>query len=157
MSEKEERMKRLFPEYFKCFEMPKGAGEERITVYRACRTGECDALSFMSSFEQQGCKYLEDDDPKDPSLYSMSTYEKPKDVKRFVKMNSEFKKPYKIAIGNTEPDYGLVQRTREREKKKKNSHVDWWLYKNAEPYKEFEIIQDFELHLDEYRKKGGGL
>ena len=37
-----------------------------------------------------------------------------------------------------------------RERKKSGSHVDWWLYENATPYDEFEIIVDFEKHLQNY-------
>lgn len=62
---------------------------------------------------------------------------------------SDMKVPYQIAIGMTNPKHGVVQRTRER-KKKSGSHVDWWLYENATPYDEFEIIVDFEKHLQNY-------
>ena len=47
--------------------------------------------------------------------------------------------------------YGLAQRTRERIKKR-DSHVDWWLYKDATPYKAFELIPDFEMYLLEYNR-----
>lgn len=155
MNKDEERIKRLFPSYFRLFELPEGAREEEIIVYRACKSCNCDKESFTPSFEEQGCQYFKDDDPKDPGLYSLSTYEKPKDIKRFVKHNSEYGKPYKIAIGTTDLSCGLVQRTREREKKRKDSHVDWWLYKEAKPYKSFKMIDDFETYLEEYNKKGG--
>jgi hypothetical protein len=157
MNKDEERIKRLFPSYFQQFDLPKEAREEEITVYRACKSRKCDKESFTPSFEEQGCKYFEGDDPKDPGLYSLSTYEKPKDVKRFVKLTTEYGKPYKIAIGTTDPLYGLVQRTREREKGRKNSHVDWWLYKDAKPYISFKMIDDFETYLEEYKKKGGNI
>lgn len=60
--------------------------------------------------------------------------------------------PYTIAIGRTEPRHGVVQRTKER-KKKSGSHVDWWLYKDARPYEEFKVIEDFEGHLQAFLKK----
>ena len=58
-----------------------------------------------------------------PQLFSLSTYEKPKDIKRFASMDSDMQVPFKIAIGFTVPVYGLVQRTRERIEKR-GSHVD---------------------------------
>ena len=142
-----DRLKRMFPAYFELFELPEGAREEDITVYRACKTWKCDKESFTPTFEERGCQYFNGDDPKNPGLYSLSTAEKPKDIKRFVKFNSEYQKPY------TDKSCGLVQRTREREKKRKDSHVDWWLYENAEPYKFFEMIDDFESYYEEYNKR----
>lgn len=152
MEASNKRLKK-FPWYFRNFELPMEAREEAILVYRACKTQECDKESFTPTFEEQGCKYYEQDDPSDPSLYSLSTYEKPKDIKRFVTLNSEYKKPYKIAKGFTDPECGLVQRTRERNKKHKNSHVDWWLYIGARPYEKFQIIDDFQNYLENYGKK----
>ena len=34
----ESELKRIFPEYFSKFSLPEGAHEERILVYRACKT-----------------------------------------------------------------------------------------------------------------------
>lgn len=150
-----ERLKRLFPEYFKNFKMPEGAGELSIQVYRACRSGKCDKDSFMSTFEEKGCIIDETDDKTDPSLYSLSTYEKPNHIKRFANMTSDMQIPYTIAIGVTNPVYGLAQRTKER-KPKSGSHVDWWLYEGATPYEEFELIPDFEQHLKEFKEKRDG-
>lgn len=151
-----ERLLRIFPEYFKNFDLPEGAREESIQVYRACRSGECDAASFMPTFEEKGCVVDETDDITDPSLYSLSTYGKPNHIKRFASMNSDMQVPYKIAIGVTDPVYGLVQPTKERKGKKATSHVDWWIYKGATPYKSFELIPDFEQHLKEYIEKRDG-
>lgn len=151
-SEKSERLSRIFPDYFKRFALPTGAREEAIRVYRACRSGKCDKESFLPTFEQKGFRYDETDDVEDPSLYSLSTFEKPNHIKRFASMTSDMQVPYKIAIGLTEPIYGLVQRTKER-KAKSGSHVDWWLYEGANPQEVFELIPDFENHLEEYIKK----
>lgn len=153
MSDKEkEKLSRLFPSYFKLFALPEGAHEEKLKVYRACRTGKCDRQSFLPTYEQQGFSYTNRDDPGDPGVYSLSTFEKPNHVKKFAAMTSEFQVPYKIAIGCTEPRYGLVQRTKERTPKAA-SHVDWWLYEGATPEEVFEIIPDFEEHLAEYKRR----
>ena len=146
-----ERLAKIFPDYFEKFELPEGAKEEEIQVYRACRSGKCDKESFLPTYEQNGYKLLFAADETDPGQYSLSTYEKPNHIKRFASMCSDMQVPYKIAIGVTNPKYGLVQRTRER-KKGSGSHVDWWLYKDATPHEEFEVIPNFEEHLLSYKK-----
>ena len=146
-----DRIDRFFPDYFKRFKMPEGAHEESITVYRACRSGKCDEDSFLPSFEESGFELNPLLDEDDPSQYSLSVYEKPKDVKRFVSMLSDYSKPYKIAVGETTPSLGLVQRTRERTGQK-NSHVDWWLYIGAKPHTSFKLIDDFDKFFEEYKK-----
>lgn len=150
-----DRLEKIFPTYFENFELPEGAKEQTINVFRACRTNLVEKESFLPSFEEKGYCYTDKDDPTNPSVYSLSTYEKPKDVKRFAITNSEYKKPFKIARGVTEPSCGPSQRTKEREKKRKDSHVDWWLYEGAEPFKsgDFNLIDDFEKFLSEFNKK----
>ena len=157
----EEKLQGMFPDYFERFEMPSGAQKEEIQVYRACPTGKCDAESFLPTYEENG--YQENGlAASDPGLYSVSTYEKPKDVKRFVVHSEDYQKPYKIAIGVTNPNCGLAQRSKERiaesaKRRKANSHVDWWLFKKSkreiEPYECFSLIEDFERHLEEWKKK----
>ena len=60
----------------------------------------------------------------------------------------DIEEPCHIAVGMTNPIHGLVQRTRERTGKR-TSHVDWWLYVNASPHVEFELIEDFNKYLEE--------
>lgn len=147
--EVEKRIEKIFPDYFNRFELPAGAREEYIKVYRACRSGKCDKNSFLPFFEERGFLVDSSFDPTDPGLYSLSTYEKPTHIKRFAGVMSDMDIPYQIALGVTNPKHGVVQRTKER-KKKSGSHVDWWLYKEATPYDEFEMIGDFEEHLQNY-------
>ncbi len=146
------RIEKIFPDYFQRFKLPDGAREESIKVYRACRSGKCDRNSFLPSFEENGCVINPLVDLTDPGQYSLLTFEKPKDVKRFAGVISDMKVPYQIAVGETNPRHGLVQRTRERTKKR-TSHVDWWLYKDATPYDEFEMIVNFEEYLQNYMKE----
>ena len=78
------RIEKIFPDYFQRFKLPDGAREESIKVYRACRSGRCDKNSFLPSFEENGCVLNPMADSTDPGQYSLSTFEKPKDVKRFA-------------------------------------------------------------------------
>ena len=145
------RIKRLFPKYFENFTLPDGAKEEEIRVYRACKTKQCDKESFTPTFEEKNYTYQNEDEKNDPSTYSLSTFEKPKDVKRFAVTNSEYRKPHKIAVGITSSECGVVQRTRERTGKR-TSHVDWWLYEGSKPYEHFLLIDDFTTYLEDYKK-----
>ncbi len=150
--ETKDKIDKIFPEYFNRFKIPEGAREERIKVYRACRSGKCDKESFLPSFEQNGFRLMPLIDSADPGQYSLSTYEKPKDVKRFAGVMSDMEVPYTIAVGYTDPRHGIVQRTRERVKSK-SSHVDWWLYTDARPYEEFEMIDNFEEYILNCKKE----
>lgn len=149
-------LERIFPDYFERFELPEGARSESIKVYRACKSGKCDRNSFLPTYEENGFAVDDGADETDPGQYSLSTYEKPTHVKRFAGVMYDIKEPCRIAAGLTNPIHGLVQRTRER-KRCKSSHVDWWLYKDAAPYREFEIINDFDSYLADYiRERDGG-
>lgn len=107
---------------------------------------------FLPSYEQNNFVLNPLADGKDPGQYSLSSFEKPKDVKRYAGVMSDMKVPYQIAVGETNPRHGVVQRTRERTKKK-TSHVDWWLYRDATPYEEFSLIADFEKYLQDYNQE----
>lgn len=111
------QIEKIFPDYYQRFILPEGARKESIKVYRACRSGKCDKNSFLPSFEENGGILNPLVDLTDPGQYSLSTYEKPTDVKRFAGVISDMKVPYQIAIGVTNPRHGLVQRTKERTKK----------------------------------------
>lgn len=149
------KFEKRFPAYFANFTMPEGARDQRIKVLRACRTCCVEKESFLPTYEENVCCVLESQEPDDPGVYSLSTYEKPRDVKRFVATNYQYKPPFKIAIGVTEPVCGPSQRTKERKPQQKNSHVDWWLYENAEPYNHFELIDNFNEFYSEYKKEKG--
>lgn len=111
------RIEKIFPDYFQRFKLPDGAREELIKVYRACRSGQCDKESFLPSFEENGCVINPLADSADPGQYSLSTFEKPKDVKRFAGVVSDMKIPYQIAVGETNPRHGLFNGQRNDQKK----------------------------------------
>lgn len=143
---KKEQAEKKFPSYFKNFVMPKWARAQELEVYRACATGKADYGSFLNSFEENGCKVSPGGKVDDPQEYSLSSYTKFKDVKRFMAMDSRYGIPFAIAKGSTNPIHGICLETKEWKRelgiKYKGSHVDWWLYVDAEPYKEFEVIEN---------------
>ena len=142
-----------FPIYFRKFELPKEAGDNNYRVYRACKTHKLDKESFTPSFEENNFSYTPEEDEQDPSLYSLSVFQNPKDIKRFIKSRPTCP-PCKIAVGYTNPSCGPSVLTSiykpinpKTGKKNKSSHVDWWLYENAEPYLYFSLIDDFEMYM----------
>ena len=143
-----------FPSYFDNFTLPEGAKEQKISVFRACKTQKVEKESFLPTYEENNFNHCEGNDSSDPGSYSLSTYEKPKDVKRFAATNRNFNPPFKIAMGFTEPVCGLCQRTKDRKPKHKSSHVDWWLYENATPHDYFTLIENFTEYYENFKKKG---
>lgn len=141
-----ELAEKKFPSYFDNFEMPKWAREQELEVYRACATGKADRESFLDSFEENGFQISKNGDVHDPQEYSLSVYTKFRDVKRFMAMDSRYGIPFAIAKGITKPLHGICLETKEWRKnlgiKYKGSHVDWWLYVNAEPFREFEVLEN---------------
>ena len=142
-----EHGEKVFPSYFANFKIPEWAREQELSVYRACRTGKIEKESFLNTYEQNGFCVEVGKANDDPSQYSLSSYTKYKDVKRFMTMDSEYGVPFLIAHGITNPVHGICLETKEWKKqlgmKYKGSHVDWWLYQNAQPWLEFEeVIQD---------------
>lgn len=140
----EEQAMKKFPAYFENFEIPMWARGQVLEVYRACATGKVDRESFLNSFEENGFQISQGGNKHNPQEYSLSTYTKFKDVKRFMTMDSRYGIPFKIAKGITNPMHGICLETKEWKKnlgeKYRGSHVDWWLYEDAEPWQEFEEV-----------------
>jgi len=139
-------IEKKFPSYFSKFRLPEEASENALVVYRACKTQMVDKESFTPSYEESG--FAEPTDPSNPKEYSLSVYEDPKDMRRFAGLTNTIRPPMTIAKGITAPCCGLAQRTSEREKRRTvRSHVDWWLYEQAQPHMHFEIIDDFKAYI----------
>ena len=78
-------IEKKFPAYFSNFEIPEWAKPDALEVYRACSTGRVDRESFLNSYEENGFKPLPGIEITEPSMYSLSTYTKYRDVKRFMR------------------------------------------------------------------------
>lgn len=106
--------------------------------------GRVEWESFLNSYEENGFQVSPDGAEDDPKEYSLSTYTKLSGVKRFMTMDSCFGVLFKIAQGITNPIHGNCLETKEWKRnlgqKSKSSHVDWWFYENAEPWKEFDEV-----------------
>lgn len=142
-----EEMQKRFPCYFKNFNynIPPAAIEQEFVVYRACKTRNIEKASFLNTYEENGKNVISGCSLEDPQQYCLSTYTKLKDIKRFVVVTGKYNPPFALAKGITSPTCGLSCKTSDW-KATKNSHVDWWLYSNAEPWKHFELV-DYEKEV----------
>lgn len=136
------QIEKKFPAYMENIKLPDCAKEQEFVVYRACRTRKIEKASFLNSYEENGFKVF--DYPglakDDPQHFCMSVYAKIKDLKRFCSINqTKYQPPYLLAKGVTVGSCGVSCLTKDW-KKTKNSHVDWWLYEGAAPWKYFEEV-----------------
>lgn len=138
------RAERVFPSFFKNINLPTGAKQQDIQVYRFCKWGKIEKKAFLSTYEEvkEGLTSIKDFDinTKDPGDYSTSCFEKKRDVKRMKKLFSRKNPKVIIAKGYTEGTCGPCQRTKERNPNLRNSHVDWWIYEGSNPEEYFEEI-----------------
>ena len=140
------KLKKVFPSYMDHIILPECAREQEIIVYRACKTRKIERESFLPTYEENGFKITAGGSPDDPQEYCLSTFEKPQHLKRFVAINGKYTPPWVLAKGTTSPSCGIACRTKDW-KKKRTSHVDWWLYEGAEPWTFF-----YEVDYDEERR-----
>ena len=149
-----EQMKKVFPAYFCNFQLPAAAKEQKIAVYRACRTHKLERESFLCTYEENGFRIKVGGKEDDPQEYCMSTYAKLKDVRRFVVADSKYQPPWTLAKGHTTVKDGVLCGTKEGKEKHKSSHVDDWLYEGAEPWTAFELIdydEEYERTISKRR------
>lgn len=148
-----QEIEKRFPAYFENFSLPECAAEQEIEVYRACETRKIERASFLNTYEEKGFEVPVDMAADDPRVYSLSTYENPKDLKRFVAIDAKFSPPFLMAKGTTHPSCGPSCPTR-KWKGGKGSHVDWWLYEGAEPWVHF-VEVDYDEELARFRARKG--
>lgn len=149
MQMKPEELQKRFPPGFPVSSLPDGAKEQRIEVFRVCRTGKVESDSFLPSYLDELSQTKEHfNEPFDIGDYSLSTYWKEKEAKNKLKFFRGRQPCAILAKGITEPVCGICQKTKERTGTK-SSHVDWWLYVDASPHTYFEEVQTEEVKQDD--------
>lgn len=147
-----EKAKKRFPAYFSKFELPSAAKEQRLAVYRACRTRRLERESFLCTYEENGFCISADGEEDDPQEYCVSMYSRLKDIRRFVVIDSKFQPPYALAKGHTTEDNGVSCKTQDWKSGKKTSHIDYWLYEDAQPWTAFELVM-YENEYENFPEK----
>ena len=138
-----DKLKKKFPTYFPVDKLPKEAKEEEIEVFRACFYGFC-RDSFLTTYEE--CRIYEfkpkSYNEKDIGTYSMSCYEDIKDLNKMLRVFKIHSKYNNLVLskGKTNIECGMILKA--KDKNDSGSHVDFFLYENAEPIKYFKVIKD---------------
>lgn len=123
-----------------------GAKEQLLTVYRICNDGIINRDAFNSSFVDNKNrintkKGLINRDAvliENIGNYSTSCFEDYKEIKRTLRMMQKYHPEPIIAQGVTDPGCGLSLRiTESKFRKRRGSHVDWWIYENTTPQNYF--------------------
>ena len=136
-----------FPKDFATDILPAGAVEEDKTVYRVIKYGILNRDSYVGTYEEiikglmlPGRREL---DLSKPGTYSTSCYLKKSELEYFLKLCMRHHPAAFIAKGTTAADCGPSQLTSDREPRD-DTHVDWWIYKDAEPQSYFEEVLENE-------------
>ena len=132
-----------FPDNFETDILPQEAGNDEKKVYRGIKSGIRDRSGFLSTYEEirEGLippkKNVSADDPK---LYSTSCNIKMSEAEYALDIFMRHHPPAIISKGKTKAVCGPNQLTSEREKDVKTTHVDWWIYKHANPQLYFKKV-----------------
>lgn len=148
--ENEEKTQHQFPDCFPAnFEediLPKNIKPGRIRVFRVCKYGRLDKQAFISTFEEvklglrpPGMRWSAQ--LKDPGTYSTSCNTDLDQIMGVLDSLQGYHPRAFLSVGEAFSEIGPVQRTSER-KKNANGHVDWWLFKDADPSPYFQQVEE---------------
>lgn len=141
----------IFPDYFTqnaIAEIMLNGGKQSTNVYRVAKYGNNDDTAFLNYYEEisRGLKEPPKTDKRMQQLkdnidqLSISCYEKYEDIEHYFNITLAPTHPERILLnGCTCPKFGLSQLTSIRKPNKNNSHIDWWLFEGAEPWKIFKV------------------
>lgn len=128
-----------FPDNFEANILPKGAKRENKSVYRVIKYGMLNRQSFISTYEEMKRGLIPRKkrlNLQDPGIYSTSCNIDYSEAEYALNMfMRHYPHPF-IAKGMTEETCGPCQLTSERENRV-DTHVDWWIYDDAEPQNYF--------------------
>lgn len=135
-----------FPDNFETEILPEGATSENKPVYRVIKYGITNRDSYIGTYEEI-CRGLIPPKKRmnkyDPGLYSTSCNIEYSEAEYALNMFMRHHPKAIIAKGETVETCGPCQLTSEREERD-DTHVDWWIYKDAEPQIYFSEVGDNE-------------
>lgn len=137
---------KCFPKNFETEILPKTAKNETKPVYRIIKSGILDRNSFISTFEEIKLGLIPPKkrmDLSNPGLYSTSCNMEYSEAEEALELfMRHYPQPF-IAKGETIAEFGPSQLTSEREERD-DTHVDWWVYDDAEPQHYFCEVKENE-------------
>ncbi len=156
-----ETIEHIFPDYFSSDARQKileNGAENNFIVYRVNKYGKDNTIAFLNYYEEtiRGLKIIRanrraktlEKYSNDINYLSVSCYRDIEDIIYYYNVTLKKDYPQRILLkGHLSGTHGLSQLTSERIAEKKNSHVDWWLYKNAAPWVDFEEEDDERIIL----------
>jgi len=117
--------------------------QANMHVYRVGKYGKDKTTAFLNYYDEVICglktvrkpeKYLEKCKNNIDKL-SVSCYLEMKDISYYFEITLKDDYPERVLLeGTTNHKCGLAQKTSEREKERRDSHVDWWIFKDATPW-----------------------
>lgn len=142
----------IFPDYFSSSVVSKiinNGRENNYYVYRLAKYGKKDeTIAFLNYYEEviRGLKIVRKKEAylkeckNNMDRLSVSCYMDIEDINYYCGVTLKDHYPEKIILeGTAKGKHGLSQITSER-KEKNDSHVDWWLYKDATPWIDFKEV-----------------
>lgn len=142
----------IFPDYFSenaVTQIIEHGKKSNFVVYRVGKYGKDMSISFLNYYDEivLGLKtvmrkeqYLRQCE-KDIDRLSVSCYQNKEDITYYFEITLKEDYPDRILLkGITNSNCGLSQLTSERKKDRQDSHVDWWLFKNATPWLSFKEV-----------------
>lgn len=143
---------KIFPDYFSESAVKLillNGQENNLHVYRVGKYGKDKEIAFLNYYDEvllglktvrERGKYLEKC-KNDIDRLSISCYYEKNDIVYYLNITLKDQFPERILLeGYTDLKCGLSQKTDERKKNVENSHVDWWLYKDATPWDAFQEV-----------------
>ncbi len=143
-----EQIKHKFPACMHTFKMPNISKFklEKLVVYRVCVDNKINKEAFLPScLDPLQVETIKRRDPnlEDPGSHAVSVFTSEKEAINMMKILSKNKsRPFIIGKGTTNKKQGIWERTCEwNPSHKKNSHYDYWVYKDNDVYNDFiEVI-----------------
>lgn len=123
---------------------PQNSIETELEVYRLLRQkGVVTYDDFLSLYElHKQRNMIQKKDIYSDDYYSVSVFEDKEDALKLMNKVPYTKKKFKdISVGITKTDDGCLRKS----SNSGNSHVDWWLYEDANPEKYF-VLEKEEGH-----------
>lgn len=134
-----------FPPDFTDEILPKDMPQLTMQVYRVCKWGTIDRNAFLSSYEEtikglrpKGRSWQRD--LKKPSTYSTSCSSDIESIQGTLKCLQLYNPPAFIMEGEASFELGPLRKTPGPDGKEK-THIDWWLYKDADPSGQFQRVE----------------
>lgn len=119
---------------------------ERLSVYRLCLNGVIDSDAFECTYvsKQKNNLTIRDEELSNPTTFSTSCFSLLKDIKKKQALFTKNHPSVVVAVGDILEGFGRSCFDKELKPKTKSSHINWWIYSEAEPHNCFKEFNDEE-------------